>query len=293
MLLLEKYIYAVRKSGLNTKKAVDFSGAPSVALPSGTTVGGSPISGATVPLNLTGANANALSVGINGTTDPVFNVGTSDPSGAVTGIRVTGGVAGGGSAIDAISSGTNEVLSINAKGTSGINLNTGGGSGTVTVGHALVIGSVSGGLARVSSTSANALAVGPAGQTNPSLNVDASTASAVTGLNIKSAASGNGLALTLISSGTNESLTLAAKGTGTITFNPAVVAAAGGKAESGIMFGSIAVGVFTGTGAPTFSAMNGSIYVNSAATTTTTRIYVNNSGSGTAGTTWTNLTTAA
>jgi hypothetical protein len=77
------------------------------------------------------------------------------------------------------------------------------------------------------------------------------------------------------------------------TFNPAVAPVAGGTAASGIEFGSLGVGVFTGTGAPTFSAMNGSIYVDSNATTTTTRIYVNKSGAGTAGTTWTNLTTAA
>lgn len=76
-------------------------------------------------------------------------------------------------------------------------------------------------------------------------------------------------------------------------FNTAVTPVAGGAANSGIAFGSLGVGLFTGTGAPTFSAMNGSIYVDSNATTTTTRIYVNKSGAGTAGTTWTNLTTAA
>ena len=70
----------------------------------------------------------------------------------------------------------------------------------------------------VTSTGANALAVGPSGTTTPSLNVDASTASAVTGLNIKSAAAGAGLALSVISSvaQTNENLTIDAKGSGTI-----------------------------------------------------------------------------
>lgn len=70
----------------------------------------------------------------------------------------------------------------------------------------------------ISSTSANAFAVGPAGTTNPSLNVDASTGSAATGLNIKSAAAAGGLAVSVISSGTNENLTVNAKGSGTITF---------------------------------------------------------------------------
>lgn len=69
------------------------------------------------------------------------------------------------------------------------------------------------------STSANALAIGPAGATNPSINVDASTASAATGFNIKSAAAGGGLAVKVISSGTNESLTIDAKGSGTIALN--------------------------------------------------------------------------
>lgn len=69
------------------------------------------------------------------------------------------------------------------------------------------------------SSSANAWAVGPSGATNPSFNVDASTGSAVTGLNIKSAASAGGLALSIISSGTNENLTLDAKGSGTLTLN--------------------------------------------------------------------------
>lgn len=77
------------------------------------------------------------------------------------------------------------------------------------------------------------------------------------------------------------------------SFNAGVAPVAGGAANSGLTIGSLGVGLYTGTGAPTFSAMNGSIYVDSSATTTTTRIYVNKSGAGTAGTTWTSLTTAA
>lgn len=74
-------------------------------------------------------------------------------------------------------------------------------------------------LGTITSTSADAFDVGPAGTTNPTFQVDASTASAATGLKIKSAASTGGLALSVISSGTNESLTLDAKGSGTITLN--------------------------------------------------------------------------
>jgi hypothetical protein len=129
--------------------------------------------------------------------------------------------------------------------------------------------------------------------TNPVFAVDASTGSQIAGLTLAGAVTGGTVALTVTDSGSNASLSIAAKGTGVITFNPAVVAAAGGKVSSGIQYGSLAVGLYTGTGAPSFSAMNGSIYTDSNATTTTTRIYVNKSGAGTAGTTWTALTTAA
>jgi hypothetical protein len=69
----------------------------------------------------------------------------------------------------------------------------------------------------VTSSSANALTVGPNGTTNPTFNVDASTASAATGLNVKGAAAASGLAVSVLSSGTNENLTVDAKGSGTIT----------------------------------------------------------------------------
>lgn len=166
---------------------------------------------------------------------------------------------------------------------------------TVTLPATTTIGGSSvSALGIITSSSATALTVGPSGATNPVFNIDASTASAVAGLNIKGAATGGTVAITTTDSGAANNLTIAAKGTtGTITFNPAITATAGGAAADGIQFGSLSVGLFTGTGTPTFSAMNGSIYVDSNATTTTTRIYVNKSGAGTAGTTWTNLTTAA
>lgn len=181
--------------------------------------------------------------------------------------------------------------------------------GNLSTGRAQIIGSAPGGsnaeLNFLTSTSNGApasvmyldhngtLSVGTNGVTTPAFVADSSTASSVTGLTVKAAAAAGGLAVTTTSSGSNENLTIAALGTGSITFNPAVVATAGGAANDGIKFGSLGVGLFTGTGAPSFSAMNGSIYVDSNATTTTTRIYVNKSGAGTAGTTWTNLTTAA
>lgn len=69
----------------------------------------------------------------------------------------------------------------------------------------------------VTSTSANALAVGRQGSTAPVLLVDASTASVATGLKVKGAAAAGGVAVSAISSGTDENLTIDAAGSGTIT----------------------------------------------------------------------------
>jgi len=68
----------------------------------------------------------------------------------------------------------------------------------------------------VTSASANALAVGLNGVTNPAFNVDASTASQVAGLDIVGAATGGTVAVKTTDSGSNNNLTINAKGTGTI-----------------------------------------------------------------------------
>lgn len=47
--------------------------------------------------------------------------------------------------------------------------------------------------------------------------------------------------------------------------------------------------VVAGTGAPTFSATKGTLYINLTGSSTSTRLYVNTNGS----TTWTNFTSAA
>jgi len=69
----------------------------------------------------------------------------------------------------------------------------------------------------IASSAATALSVGLNGATNPAFNVDASTGSSATGINIASAAATAGVALSVLSSGTNENLTVDAKGSGTIT----------------------------------------------------------------------------
>lgn len=49
------------------------------------------------------------------------------------------------------------------------------------------------------------------------------------------------------------------------------------------------LGVYFGSGAPTISAAQGSLYLRTDGSSTSTRLYVNTNGS----TTWTNVTTAA
>jgi hypothetical protein len=75
-------------------------------------------------------------------------------------------------------------------------------------------GSTVAALGVVTSVSANAVAVGPAGATNPVFNVDASTASAVAGITVIGAATGGTVQINAIDSGANTNLKLSGKGTG-------------------------------------------------------------------------------
>lgn len=129
-LLIENYEPYVMEDGLNTAKAVNFSSAPSVALPSGTTIGGSPVSGLGV---ITSSSANALTVGPNGATNPSFNVDASTAS-AATGVNFKSAAAAAGIALSAISSGTDENMTIDAKGAGIITLN-GTATGATKIGH--------------------------------------------------------------------------------------------------------------------------------------------------------------
>lgn len=52
---------------------------------------------------------------------------------------------------------------------------------------------------------------------------------------------------------------------------------------------SIGIGIFAGSGAPTFAAKKGSFYLRTDGSSSSTRMYINTDGS----TTWTNVTTAA
>lgn len=77
---------------------------------------------------------------------------------------------------------------------------------------------------------------------------------------------------------------------GTLAVNGAVATPAGGSTTAFLQMGSTAgFGIYFGSGAPTITAPQGSIYIRSDGSSTSTRMYVNTTGS----TTWTNLVTAA
>lgn len=283
--LLEKYMQVVREDGLNTNKNVNIgiNGAtPNVWIAGNLSVGGTfTPTGALGPTIITATSVNAFTVGPSGITNPTFNIDTHTTS-AVTGLNVVSQIAGQALKLSVLSSASNENLNIDALGTGSVVINS------VATGQVALKSRTAITVAHV-----DAFDVGPNGTTNPTFRVKTDVASTANGLLVAGSAASSGLAITTLSTATDENLTISAKGAGTTTVNSTAVATAGGAINDGVMYGSIGVGVFTGTGAPTFSAMNGSIYTDSNATTTTTRIYINKSGAGTAGTTWTALTTAA
>lgn len=78
--------------------------------------------------------------------------------------------------------------------------------------------------------------------------------------------------------------------TGAVSAMSGTAVPAGGTAGAGLLVSSTAnLGVFFGSGAPTLAAAQGSLYMRTDGSSTSTRLYVNTNGS----TTWTNVTTAA
>jgi hypothetical protein len=208
----------VRLYGLKTGKAVDFSNAVSVALPAATTIAGTTAAGTST---ITSTSANALTVGRQGATNPVLKVDASAAT-VVTGLSVTGAAVASGVAVAAISSGTNENLTVDAKGSGTITLN-GTGTGNIVLGRAA---------------------------TGVSLSVTgALIANSGTAVPASAGAVAAGAPVTLFSSGPS---------------------------------------LYVTSDVPAFSAVKGSICVNTAGSSTSTRLYVNN------GTTnWVAITTAS
>jgi len=78
--------------------------------------------------------------------------------------------------------------------------------------------------------------------------------------------------------------------TGNVTLNSTLAVGAGAATQAFVKASSTAnLGIYYGTGAPAFTAAKGSLYSNTTATTTTTRLFVNTDGAAT----WASLTTSA
>lgn len=86
------------------------------------------INGATT---ITTTSASGLTVGANGATNPVLKVACSTAS-VATGLSITGAAAAGGLALAVISSGTDEALTVNAKGAGTIGIGS-VSTGAVTI----------------------------------------------------------------------------------------------------------------------------------------------------------------
>jgi hypothetical protein len=115
-------------SGANENLTLDAKGTGTVTI-NGTATGAVKLSSLTT---ITSANANALAVGANGTTNPVIQVDASTGS-VATGLLAKGAAAAGGMALSVISSGANENLTLDAKGTGTVTFN-GTATGQIVMG---------------------------------------------------------------------------------------------------------------------------------------------------------------
>lgn len=76
---------------------------------------------------------------------------------------------------------------------------------------------------------------------------------------------------------------------GAVHARPDLATPAAAFSVPAVKMGSAEVGIYWGTGAPSFTAAKGSLFIRTDGSSTSTRIYVNTDGAGT----WTNVTTAA
>ena len=113
-------------------------------------------------------------------------------------------------------------------------------------------------LGTITSSSAQALAVGLNGLTNPAFNVDSSTGSQADGVNVKGLAAGNGAGVKVITSGTNSPLTIDAAGSGTITLAGTSTGAVILPAAVSVASAGVIAGLGTGTNGVTLKNLKNS-----------------------------------
>lgn len=129
---IEDYVPVVKYNGLNSLKAVDFSGSATAALPAATTIGGS----AVVALgSITSTSATAFTVASTGS-NYGLQVDESTAS-AITGLKIKAAGTGDGVAISALG-GTNELITLDAKGSGTVSINA-SGTGAITLGRATTV----------------------------------------------------------------------------------------------------------------------------------------------------------
>jgi hypothetical protein len=255
---------------------------------------------ASTSVTVTSTSANALAVGRQGSTDPVLQVNANTAS-VATGISITGAPPAGGVALAAISSGTNENLAIDAKGSGTITLG-GTSTGAITLTRAVTASSTISASGTVTSTASPGFTIsGAAGTARRNAFQTSGSNRFQMGLTGDAESGGNagsnfvwqtyddsGVFIANAFTMTRSSGAISWIGDETILSATAIPA--GGAAGAGYKFSSTAnFGVFFGSGAPTLSAAKGSLYLRSDGSTTNDRAYINTNGS----TTWTALTTAA
>lgn len=212
----------------------------------------------TVPVTIQGASAsqtgNLLNILQNSGGNNLFQISTV--ASATNGFTLAATATGGSPSVSATGADTNITLTLKPKGTGSVVLNGGG----TTPGPGITV------------TGAN---------------------TAVNGVIVTNAATGSFPTIApgaLAGSDTNINLIIQGKGTGIVELANNIAPPAAGSAAAAIGISSTAnFGIYFGSGAPTVSAAQGSIYMRTDGSSTSTRMYVNTTGS----TTWTNVTTAA
>jgi hypothetical protein len=128
--LIEDTHPPIQSAGLNTAKAVDFSAAPSVALPSATAINGVTVAALG---SVTSTSATAFTVASTSTN---YGLQIDESTGsAITGLKIKAAASGNGVALSALG-GTNEGVKVDGKGTGTVGINTvGNTAGLVTVGN--------------------------------------------------------------------------------------------------------------------------------------------------------------
>lgn len=205
-------------------------------------------------MNITSASATALTVADADTpTNYGFQVDMSDGDGATTGLKVTPADAGNGLALAVISSGDNENLTVDAKGTGTVTIN-GTATGAITLGAAT---GVTGALT-VTSAGASALTVGRLGATTPAFRVKADAATSVTGVLVTAAASGGGVTISSIGE-TNVNLVLDAIGSGIVSIT-SVTSVGTGAALVSVGQDTPGLAVYSTAGATGGNNLGGGLY---------------------------------